>query len=124
MKHSRFFRLVAVLAGLALPFLAVATDAKKPETDATGRPRPQYDDELLQQMDHGPFYSGVFNGRDIALKSVAVKLSADNKTVFLEYAGPVAPVMQQRVKFNLNDANGKPLKTAGLYHTINTVPAH
>jgi hypothetical protein len=59
-------------------------------------------------------------GDDVPIKSV--KLSNGNRTVFLEFAGPVVPVMQQRVRFNLDDATGKPLKVDELYHTINAVP--
>ncbi|HEY6167862.1 MAG TPA: DUF6797 domain-containing protein [Verrucomicrobiae bacterium] len=61
------------------------------------------------------------SGDPVEIKSV--KLSADNKTVFLEFAEPVVPVMEQHVKFNLNDAGGKPLKITELFHTINAVPA-
>ncbi len=60
-------------------------------------------------------------GDPVEVKSV--KLSNNDKTVFLEYDEPVVPVMQQRVRFNLNDATGKPLKVTELYHTINKVPA-
>jgi hypothetical protein len=60
------------------------------------------------------------SGDPVDVKSVT--LSNNNKTVFLEYAEPVVPVMQQHIRFNLNDAAGKRLKVAELYHTINRVP--
>ncbi|MBI3880688.1 MAG: hypothetical protein HY301_11590 [Verrucomicrobia bacterium] len=82
--HRRFG---PVLPTLVLALFAVsgfAADAKKPakkdakkaeaKTDALGRPKPQYDDVILNSMDHGPFYSGVFNGRDLSLKGIAIKL--------------------------------------------------
>jgi hypothetical protein len=61
------------------------------------------------------------SGDPVEVKSV--KLSADHKTVFLEYAEPVVPVMQHHIRFNLNDESGKPLKVNELYQTINKVPA-
>jgi hypothetical protein len=53
---------------------AKSATPKRKDVDAAGRPRPQYDDTILQAMDHGPFYSGVFNGHDISLKGLAIKL--------------------------------------------------
>ncbi|MEW6161271.1 MAG: DUF6797 domain-containing protein [Verrucomicrobiota bacterium] len=55
-------------------------------------------------------------GRDeVAVKSA--RLSADGKTVFLDL-GPLRPVMQMELKFNLNAADGKPLRNQ-LWLTLN-----
>lgn len=103
MKLHRLFHLFLVtVVALALPALAAnpkkkdakksdaKTDAQK-KTDAMGRPKAQFDDSLLQNMDHGPFYSGVFNGRDVSLKSIALKLDGGKAgiafdTLTLRYA--------------------------------------
>src|ERR1051325_4706055 len=81
MKLNCWFgpRAVVPALSLAAALTASGAAAKKPKTtkpavDNFGRPRPEYDDTLLQNMDHGPFYSGVFNGHEISLKGVAVKL--------------------------------------------------
>jgi hypothetical protein len=60
----------------------------------------------------------VFKGEDVAIKSV--KVSNGNKTVFLELAD-VRPVMQQRIRLNLDSADGAQIRTE-IYHTINAVP--
>jgi hypothetical protein len=60
----------------------------------------------------------VFKGEDVAIKSV--KLSNGNKTVFLELAD-VRPVMQQRIRFNIDAADGTQIRSE-IYHTINAVP--
>ena len=62
------------------------------------------------------------SGDPVEVKSAT--LSNGNKTVFLEYGDPVVPVMEQHIRFNLNDANGKPLKVTELFHTINRAPAN
>jgi len=59
-------------------------------------------------------------GDPVEIKSV--KLSNGNRTVFLEYAEPVVPVMQHHIRFNLNDEKGNPLKIEELFQTINAVP--
>jgi hypothetical protein len=57
-------------------------------------------------------------GRD-AVEIKSVKLSADNKSVFLEVPG-LQPVMQMRIKMNIKAADGTPLP-AEVVNTINTV---
>lgn len=47
----------------------------------------------------------------------SAKLSADGKTVMLE-TQPLQPVMQMRIKYNLQTATGAPLKQE-IYNTIN-----
>lgn len=47
----------------------------------------------------------------------SAKLSADGKTVMLE-TQPLQPVMQMRIKYNLQTVNGTPLKQE-IYNTIN-----
>jgi hypothetical protein len=55
----------------------------------------------------------------VAVKSA--RLSADGRTVFLELA-VVAPVMQQKIKFSLQAADGTRVSQE-IYHTINKVPS-
>ena len=57
---------------------AVAQDVapKKPEArPVPPRRRSEYDDSILQAMDHGPFYFGSVHGKTTTLKGVAVKLA-------------------------------------------------
>ncbi|MBI3876550.1 MAG: hypothetical protein HY300_11485, partial [Verrucomicrobia bacterium] len=60
-----------------------------------------------------------FGGEDLPVKSA--KLSADKKTVFLEVAG-LQPVMQMRIRYNINAADGTALQQE-IFNTINQVPA-
>ncbi len=55
----------------------------------------------------------------VAIKSA--RLAADKKTVFLELEA-VVPVMQMRIAYNLDAADGAPVK-GEIYNTINRVPA-
>ncbi len=59
-----------------------------------------------------------FGGEDLNVKSA--KLSADKKTVFLEIEGGVKPVMQMRVRMNINAADGTPINLP-IYNTVNKV---
>ena len=59
-----------------------------------------------------------FGGEDLVVKSA--KLSADKKTVFLEVEGGVQPVMQMRVRMNINAADGAPINQT-IYNTVNKV---
>ena len=61
-----------------------------------------------------------FGGEDLNVKSA--KLSADKKTVFLEIEGGVKPVMQRRVRMNINAADGTPINLP-IYNTVNKVAA-
>ena len=61
-----------------------------------------------------------FGGEDMVVKSA--KLSADKKTVFLEIEGGVKPVMQMRVRMNINAADGTPINLP-IYNTVNKVAA-
>ncbi len=69
----------AIILGMSVAVLAAdapKADKKiaRKEPAKNEKPKPQYDDAILQEMDHGPFYSGVFNGRDISLKGIAIQL--------------------------------------------------
>jgi hypothetical protein len=74
------------------PKAAPQTNAPAQPKNAKARPRSGYDDSILQEMDHGPFYSGVFNGRDISLKGIAIKVGPGGQagvvfdTLTLRYA--------------------------------------
>ena len=61
-----------------------------------------------------------FGGEDMVVKSA--KLSADKKTVFLEIEGGVKPVMQMRVRMNINASDGTPINLP-IYNTVNKVAA-
>ena len=61
-----------------------------------------------------------FGGEDLVVKSA--KLSADKKTVFLEVEGGVKPVMQMRIRMNINAADGSPINQT-IYNTVNKVAA-
>ena len=50
----------------------------------------------------------------------SAKLSADKKTVFLEVEGGVKPVMQMRIRMNINAADGTPINQT-IYNTVNKV---
>ena len=59
-------------------------------------------------------------GRDeVILKSA--RLMPDGKTVFLEIPG-LKPVMQMEIKYNLNTADGKPLRNQ-FWLTVNKADA-
>ncbi len=60
----------------------------------------------------------VFKGEDVAVKGV--KLSNGNKTVLLELED-VRPVMQQRIRYNIDAADGTQMRQE-IFHTINAVP--
>ena len=60
----------------------------------------------------------AYKGEDVKIKSV--KVSNGNKTVFLELEN-VQPVMQYRVRYNLDSADGE-LVRQEVYGTINKVP--
>ena len=94
MKLHQFFPLTLTVAILAI---APHATAAEPKADAKkARPRSDYDDSILQNMDHGPFYSGVFNGRDISLKGISVTGSvkvAPNRV--LRIVGPAFDVLAQ-----------------------------
>jgi hypothetical protein len=82
MKYTKIIRL-AVLALAAV--LAHDSFAADPKIDGKKKvARSNYDDSILQDMDHGPFYSGVFNGRDISLKGIAVKLNGGNAGIVFD----------------------------------------
>ena len=59
-----------------------------------------------------------FGGEDLVVKSA--KLSTDKKTVFLEVEGGVRPVMQMRIRMNINAADGSPINQT-IYNTVNKV---
>ncbi|MBI5801742.1 MAG: hypothetical protein HZA92_13595 [Verrucomicrobia bacterium] len=59
-----------------------------------------------------------FGGEDLNVKSA--KLLADKKTVFLEVEGGVKPVMQMRIRMNINAADGTPINQT-IYNTVNKV---
>lgn len=60
----------------------------------------------------------AYKGEDVKIKSI--KVSNGNKTVFLELEN-VQPVMQYRVRYNLDSADGE-LVRQEIYGTINKVP--
>lgn len=61
----------------------------------------------------------AYKGEDVKIKSI--KVSNGNKTVFLELEN-VQPVMQYRVRYNLDSADGE-LVRQEIYGTINKVPS-
>ncbi|MEW6303664.1 MAG: DUF6797 domain-containing protein [Verrucomicrobiota bacterium] len=61
----------------------------------------------------------TFRGEDVEVKSV--KLSTDKKTVFIEIPD-VKPVMQMRIRYNIDSADGNQLRQE-IFNTINRVPA-
>lgn len=101
--------------------------AKDPENYAVDRWNYQWTKEYgskLYSVEHpdqalSDKGQAVFKGEDVAIKSI--RLSNGNKTVFLELAD-VRPVMQQRIRFNLDAADGTQVRSE-IYHTINAVPA-
>lgn len=59
--------------------IALSAFTQTPPTRNAGAPRrKEYDDSILQAMDHGPFYFGSVHGKNIALKGVAIKLAGGN----------------------------------------------
>lgn len=60
----------------------------------------------------------AYKGEDVKIKSI--KVSNGNKTVFIELEN-VQPVMQYRVRYNLDSADGE-LVRQEIYGTINKVP--
>ena len=62
---------------------------------------------------------GVFGGDPLAIQGI--KLSDDKKSVFLEIEN-LKPVMQSRIRFNINAADKSVIKQE-ILHTINRVPA-
>ncbi|MDB6053373.1 MAG: heme-binding protein [Verrucomicrobiales bacterium] len=69
---------VLILSALALSSFVESsfsqTPAPKPAAPRPAR-KPEYDDSILQAMDHGPFYHGSVHGKTIAFKGIAVKLA-------------------------------------------------
>ena len=61
-----------------------------------------------------------FGGEDLVVKKATLR--PDGKTVFLEVEGGVKPVMQMRVRMNLNAADGTPINQT-IYNTVNKVAA-
>ncbi|MDB6029522.1 MAG: Cytochrome c [Verrucomicrobiales bacterium] len=59
-------------------------------------------------------------GRD-SVEIKAVKLSADHKSVFLTVLPKLKPVMQMKIEYNINAADGSSLHQE-IYNTINAVP--
>ncbi len=87
MKPSPLFNFSLItalcVAMISAPSITSAADSAPKKKDKSGKKadpkkaekkKSQYDDAILNAMNHGPFYSGVFNGRNISLKGVAVKL--------------------------------------------------
>jgi hypothetical protein len=64
-------------------------------------------------------YAGYKDHDPVAVKSA--KLAADKKTVTLELES-IAPVMQMRIAYNLDAADGGQVK-GEVYNTVNRVPA-
>ena len=62
---------------------------------------------------------GAFGGDPLAIQGI--KLSDDKKSVFLEIEN-LKPVMQSRIRFNINAADKSVIKQE-ILHTINRVPA-
>ncbi len=60
-----------------------------------------------------------FGGEDVALKGI--KVSPDKRTVFIETAA-LQPVMQMRIRFNLQAADGSPVNQT-VFNTINKIAA-
>ena len=61
-----------------------------------------------------------FGGEDLVVKKATVR--PDGKTVFLEVEGGVKPVMQMRIRMNINAADGTPINQT-IYNTVNKVAA-
>jgi hypothetical protein len=61
-----------------------------------------------------------FGGEDLVVKKATLR--PDGKTVFLEVEGGVKPVMQMRIRMNLNAADGTPINQT-IYNTVNQVAA-
>jgi hypothetical protein len=61
-----------------------------------------------------------FGGEDLVVKKATLR--PDGKTVFLEVEGGVKPVMQMRIRMNLNAADGTPINQT-IYNTVNKVAA-
>ena len=59
-----------------------------------------------------------FGGEDLVVKKATVR--PDGKTVFLEVEGGVKPVMQMRIRMNINAADGTPINQT-IYNTVNKV---
>jgi len=59
-----------------------------------------------------------FGGEDLVVKKATLR--PDGKTVFLEIEGGVKPVMQMRIRMNLNAADGTPINQT-IYNTVNKV---
>ncbi|MBL67886.1 MAG: hypothetical protein CMO74_05465 [Verrucomicrobiales bacterium] len=62
---------------------------------------------------------GAYGGDPVTIKSI--QLSDDKKSVFIEIDG-LKPVMQSRIRFNIQADDGMPIKQS-IFHTINRVPA-
>ena len=71
-------KIILIAAGLAL-FLTnevgAADDSAPLPLKRPAPRRSEYDDSILQAMDHGPFYYGSVHGKTVALKGVAIKLA-------------------------------------------------
>lgn len=85
---SSVLKLATLLLLTAIPWAGWGAEGAAPAGQRRGGPPVGgrggqrgggYDDSILQAMDHGPFYSGVFNGRDLSLKGIAIKLGQDGK---------------------------------------------
>lgn len=78
--HSLILRFLgAFLAFASLPgFAADPTNAAPAKKTVVPARKPEFDDTILQAMDHGPFYYGSIHGKTIALKGVAIKLDHGN----------------------------------------------
>src|SRR5581483_7464209 len=84
MKSTKTLPFAVLAVSVLLSVFSHSTFAADPKPEGKKRNSSGYDDSILQGMDHGPFYSGVFNGRDISLKGIAVKLDGGNAGIVFD----------------------------------------
>lgn len=123
--NRNLLRSFLIAASLVLGFDASAADAPAAAAPKQQPRRPEYDDSILQAMDHGPFYNGSIHGKRITLKGVALKLDGgeagatfDTELLRLSEAwtGGYLQIKGERT------TGGHPVQTGTSYFTTPQIP--